>query len=186
LLPFLRGIRRFAEPCCGDGALVRHIESFGLRCVYQGDIATGQDALERDSYGDAQVIITNPPYTRKVMHRLIAHFTRIMPTWLLLESDWALTKQALPYMASCTDIVSVRRIRWFEGTKGNSKDNFGWYRFAAGHTAGPLLHCGDQIVMSKACAQCGRAYQPERSTARFCSAACKQAAWRRRVSVTQP
>ena len=24
LLPFLRGVRTFAEPCCGDGALVRH------------------------------------------------------------------------------------------------------------------------------------------------------------------
>ncbi len=34
LIPYLRGIRSFAEPCAGDGALVRHLESFGLRCVY--------------------------------------------------------------------------------------------------------------------------------------------------------
>src|SRR3982751_278794 len=45
LIPYLRGIRTFAEPCCGDGALVRHLESFGLRCVYAGDIRSGQDAL---------------------------------------------------------------------------------------------------------------------------------------------
>ena len=45
LIPHLRGVRTFAEPCCGDGALVRHLESFGLRCVYAGDIATGQNAL---------------------------------------------------------------------------------------------------------------------------------------------
>ena len=47
LVPFLRagGIRTFAEPCAGNGDLVRHLESFGLRCVYQGDIRTGQDAL---------------------------------------------------------------------------------------------------------------------------------------------
>ena len=45
LIPHLRGVRSFAEPCCGDGALVRHLESFGLRCVYAGDIAAGQDAL---------------------------------------------------------------------------------------------------------------------------------------------
>ena len=32
LIPHLSGIRTFAEPCCGDGALVRHLESFGLRC----------------------------------------------------------------------------------------------------------------------------------------------------------
>ena len=26
LIPHLRGVRTFAEPCCGDGALVRHLE----------------------------------------------------------------------------------------------------------------------------------------------------------------
>ena len=47
LLPYLRaeGIKTFAEPCCGEGDLTRHLESFGLRCVYAGDIRTGQDAL---------------------------------------------------------------------------------------------------------------------------------------------
>ena len=54
LIPYLRGVRTFAEPCCGDGALVRHLECFGLRCVYAGDIATGQDALALDQYGDAR------------------------------------------------------------------------------------------------------------------------------------
>ena len=33
LIPHLRGIRSFAEPCAGDGTLVRHLESYGLRCV---------------------------------------------------------------------------------------------------------------------------------------------------------
>src|SRR6478672_4825201 len=80
LIPHLRGIRMFAEPCAGDGALVRHLESFGLRCVYAGDIATGQDALALDTFGDADAIITNPPYERKTMHALISHFARILPT----------------------------------------------------------------------------------------------------------
>src|SRR5215831_9170189 len=93
LIPFLRrdGIRSFAEPCCGDGDLVRHLESFGLRCVYAGYIRTGQDALAFDSYGTPDAIITNPPHSRDVMHRLIVHLSRILPSWLLLDSDWALT-----------------------------------------------------------------------------------------------
>lgn len=33
LIPFLRGVSTFAEPCCGDRALVCHLQSFGLRCV---------------------------------------------------------------------------------------------------------------------------------------------------------
>jgi hypothetical protein len=133
LIPHLRGVRTFAEPCCGDGALVRHLELFGLRCAYQGDVATGQDALGLEHYGDADAIITNPPYTRPLMHALIQHFARILPTWLLLESDWAYTKQAGPFMPCCSDIVSVGRLRWIAGTTMNSKENFAWYRFDACH-----------------------------------------------------
>ena len=132
LIPHLRGIRTFAEPCAGDGALVRHLEAISLRCVYSGDIRSGQDALAINSYGKADVIITNPPYTRDLMHRLIAHFQRIAPTWLLLESDWAQTKQASPFMAACTDIVAIGRVKWIEGSKHTGKDNYAWYRFDAG------------------------------------------------------
>jgi hypothetical protein len=74
--------------CAGDGDLVRHLESFGSHCNWQGDIRTGQDALAVDSHGAADAIITNPPYTRDLMHRMIAHFSRNAPTWLILESDW--------------------------------------------------------------------------------------------------
>ena len=63
LTPHLRGIRCFAGPCAGDGALIRHLEEFGLRCVYAGEIRTGQDALGLDQYGAADCIITNPPLT---------------------------------------------------------------------------------------------------------------------------
>jgi hypothetical protein len=71
LIPHLRGVRSFAEPCAGDGALVRHLEGFGLRCVYAGDIRDGQDALALDDYGNADAIISNPPWSRDQMHRLI-------------------------------------------------------------------------------------------------------------------
>ena len=60
LSPWLHrhGIRRFAEPCCGDGDLARHLQAFGLHCVYAGDIATGQDALALEHYGDIDAGIT--------------------------------------------------------------------------------------------------------------------------------
>jgi hypothetical protein len=189
LIPHLRGIRTFAEPCAGDGDLVRHLESFGLRCVYQGDIRTGQDALAADSYGACDSIITNPPYTRDLMHRLIAHFERIAPTWLLLESDWAQTKQSAPFMPSCTDIVAIGRVKWIADSKHTGKDNSAWYRFDARHAAGPVFHGRDQGDAIPArrkiiCEQCGKAYDSERSSARFCSPRCKQAAYRKRLSVT--
>ena len=188
LIPHLHGIRSFAEPCCGDGALVRHLEACGLRCAYAGDIATGEDALAVDTYGRADAIITNPPYKRPLMHALIWHFAHIRPTWLLLETDWASTKQAAPFMPSCSDIVSVGRLRWIEGTTMSGKQNFAWYRFDARHAAGPIFHAHGSVPASShvsLCAQCSRVYRPQRSDSKFCSDTCRQRAYRGRLAVTQ-
>jgi hypothetical protein len=191
LVPYLRGIRTVAEPCAGDGALVRHLESFGLRCVYAGDIRTGQDALERDDYGGADCIITNPPYTRDVLHKLIPHFHRISVTWLLLPADFVSTVHAAPFLHHCSDIVTIGRVKWFPDSRYTSKDNFGWYRFDARHKGGTAIHrrghCSDNIVPIRRagiCEHCRRAYAPQRSSSRFCSQACKQRAYRNRLSVT--
>jgi hypothetical protein len=139
LLPFLDGIRRFAEPCAGAGDLVRVLEGTGLVCAYAGDISSGNDALARDSYGAIDAIITNPPHSREILHRLIAHFQGIAPTWLLIDADWAHTCQAGPFLPACTDVVSIGRIKWIPGSKYTGKDNYAWYRFEAGHIAGPVL-----------------------------------------------
>jgi hypothetical protein len=194
LIPHLRrhGVRSFAEPCCGDGALVRHLESFGLRCVYAGDIRTGQDALELEDYGGADCNITNPPYVRNLMHRLIEHFQRIAPTWLLLEADWASTKQAAPFLPACSDIVAIGRVKWIPESKHTGKENFAWFRFDARHASGPVFHWRDRPELrppAALCVQCGATYQPQRSDSRFCSNACRQRAYRERdkcnASVTQ-
>ena len=59
LIPYLAEVRVFAEPCCGDGDLVRHLESFGLVCGLADDLKFGQDARLTNSYGRMPVI-TNP------------------------------------------------------------------------------------------------------------------------------
>jgi hypothetical protein len=187
LIPHLHGIRSFAEPCAGDGALVRHLEGFGLRCVYAGDIRTGQDALERDDYGGAEVIISNPPWSRDLMHRLIVHFQSRGPTWLLLDADWAHTKQAAPFLPHCSDIVAVGRVKWIEGSKHSGKDNCAWYRFDIRHKAGPAFHGRDNVIPIRRagiCEQCHRVYEPQRSSSRFCSQTCRQRSHRSILSVT--
>ena len=189
LIPHLRAarVRTFAEPCCGDGSLVSHLTSHRLRCVYQGDISTGQDALAVDSYGAVDSIISNPPYgPRSLMHELIVHLQRIAPTWLLLELDWAATRQAEPFLPSCSDIVVVGRLRWIEGTKHTGKENFGWFRFSADHASGPIYHPRDSSSArpSRSCGQCGSPYRPQRADSRFCSDTCRQRAHRARLSVT--
>ena len=191
LIPYLRGsgITTFAEPCAGDGALVRHLEEFGPRCVYSGDISTGQDALALNHYGAADAIITNPPYTREPMHRLIAHFQRIAPTWLLIDYDWSATKQAAEYIPHCSDIVTIGRLKWIEDSKHTGKDNHAWYRFDIRHKSGPVFHGRNQSevipsLRARVCEQCRKPYEPQRSNSRFCSQACKQQAYRKRLSVT--
>ena len=102
LIPHLRGIRSFAEPCAGDGALVRHLESVGLRCVYAGDIRNGQDALAFDNYGATDAIITNPPYTRPsdacADRAPPAHCTNLAANRLRLVGDQAGGKVHAPLL----------------------------------------------------------------------------------------
>jgi hypothetical protein len=192
LIPYLRGIRTFAEPCAGDGDLVRHLEEFGLQCFYSGDIRSGQDAFQRDDYGEADAIITNPPWSRDVLHGLITHFQNIAPTWLLLDADWKETRQAAPFLPYCSDIVAIGRVKWIEGSKFTGKDNACWYKFDPRHTVGPVFHWRDQgkdqgwfqTLKRRICEQCGKAYEQCRSSSRFCSPACKQQAYRKRLIVT--
>ena len=155
-----------------------------------GDIRSGQDALALDHYGACDAIITNPPYTRDLMHRLIEHFQRIAPTWLLLETDWVSTLQAVPYLPHCSDIVTIGRVKWIEGSKHTGKDNHAWFRFDARHKGATAIHRrnqGEEIAplrRAAVCEQCRKSYQPQRSTSRFCSPACRQRAHHKRLSVT--
>ena len=84
------------------------------------------------------------PTPATLMHRLIEHFQDIAPTWLLLETDWAATLQAAPYLPHCSDIVTIGRVKWIEGSKHTGKDNHAWYRFDARHKGGPVFHRRDQ------------------------------------------
>lgn len=140
LLPHLHGVSTFAEPCAGQGYLVGHLQRHGLACAYEGDIQTGHDALDypfNENCGVFNAIITNPPWTRELLHPMITLFQRIAPTWLLFDSDWAYTGQAEPFLANCSHIVTVGRVKWIEDSKHNSKDNASWYRFHNQHTEGP-------------------------------------------------
>ena len=121
----------FAEPCCGDGALIRHLEAYGLCCVYSSDIETGQDALALTAAhcNGADAIITNTPYVKPLMHELIAHFQTIMQTsWLLFEQNRASTKHARPFLASCSDIVAIGQLKWIAGSKFAGFEHYAWYR----------------------------------------------------------
>jgi hypothetical protein len=142
LLPHLRGIRSFAEPCAGEGRLIRTLEGYGLSCAFSGDIETGFDALTGIAINHVKfdAIITNPPWTREILHPMILRFQSIAPTWLLFDADWPHTRQAYPFLDQCSHIVSVGRVKWIEDSKFTGKDNAAWYRFHDQHVGGPRFY----------------------------------------------
>lgn len=166
LLPELAGTDSFAEPMCGDGAIVRVLEARGWDAVFlcdlepQGDmieIAETADVLDTQAhhYDDADVIVSNPPWplppNKLVGERagtptvqIIEHLMAIKPTWLLLSADFMHNRYFEALAPFCTKVVAVGRVSWM----GNAKkgfDNAAWYRFDARAQNG-----GDWFVPNRA------------------------------------
>jgi hypothetical protein len=146
LLPHLEPGTLFAEPCAGDGRLVTYLEELGHVCAGAWDIApTSPDVMQADALQSELTMIdcyiTNPPWSRDILHPLIAHLIKTAPAWLLFDADWPHTKQARPFLAHCRKIVSVGRVKWIEGSKQTGKDNAAWYLFD-GRTDGGTLFYG--------------------------------------------
>jgi hypothetical protein len=129
LIPFLIQGSSYAEPCAGDWDLIYALKKHGFHCTYAGDIRDGRDAFDWVDGGEADYIVTNPPWTRNVLHDLIVHFSDQLPTWLLFDADWVHTKQSIPFLPRLRTIVSVGRVKWFWDSKQTGKDNVAWYEF---------------------------------------------------------
>ena len=135
LLPHLEYGAMFAEPCAGDGALIRALEAGGMSCIEaldiepKTDIAYRADALDWAADNSADYIITNPPWDRKLLHPMIIHFSDQRPTWLLFDADWMHTRQSAAFMPRLRKVVSVGRVKWIPDSKMTGKDNCAWHLF---------------------------------------------------------
>lgn len=151
LKPHLPGRFRFAEPCAANGQLVDYLRAIGGSCLEALDINPGRcDVMHGDALRwtprmrvlrPLDYIISNPPWTREILHRMIRWFSWIAPTWLLFDADWVHTKQAAPYLPWCRKIVSVGRVKWMAGSKNTGKDNAAWHFFDR-HQPGPTEFIG--------------------------------------------
>lgn len=136
LLPHLAPETCFAEPCAGAGDLIDHLTAAGHRCVWACDIEPKRsDIHENDAetcgLGAADLYITNPPWSRPVLHPIIANLSRQAPTWLLFDADWLHTRQSTPYLPALRKVVSVGRVKWIPDSPFTGKDNCAWYLFDA-------------------------------------------------------
>lgn len=136
----------FHEPCAGDFSLAKMLQDHtNTTCTYATDICPNHayvdkvDALTL-TYTNADMFITNPPWSRPILHKLIDHLSTMAPTWLLFDAAWAYTEQkamakregvkTVPELLKrCRKIVAVGRLQWIPDTKMKGKDDCAWYYF---------------------------------------------------------
>lgn len=136
LLPHIPKGTIYCEPCAGGGDLIGHLLTLGgHHCIAAYDAVMDPwpkiDAtwLLEDDLRGAEMIITNPPWDRPVLHQIIERCALLRPTWLLFDADWMHTAQAAPHLEICRKIVSIGRVKWIEGSKNSGMDNCCWYLF---------------------------------------------------------
>lgn len=133
LIPHLESGQSFYEPFAGDGAIVRHLDGI-MECSGMSDIEPMADGIEKknafDVYLDysTDIVISNCPWQRTILHKTINHFRVQKPLWLLFDMGWMNTVQAAEYLQYCDKIVSVGRVSWAGNGKSGMED-CGWFRF---------------------------------------------------------
>lgn len=134
LIPFIRGLK-VAEPCAGNGDLAELLEP-DVKVVWESDLdpqnkhilQKNASYLHKGDLSDCDVIVTNPPFTWKLLQPLLEHLPTLLPTWLLLPADCFHNKRMSQYVEKCSDIVSIGRLYWM-GNKIKGVDNYAWGRF---------------------------------------------------------
>lgn len=128
LLPHLADKTKYIEPCVGDGRLCDHLSIHGHECVGRYDLPDDFATKKYDT-SNAEFFITNPPWTRELLHPAIHNLRQQLPTWLLFDASWAYTRQAKDYLPYCLKIVTIGRVKWIENSKHTGKDDSAWYLF---------------------------------------------------------
>ena len=195
------------EPCAGQGAMAKVIADAGYAvlasdlvpyddCVFP--ILTGVDALEAPLPTGVQTIVTNPPYGKSLLPRLVAHWLDLLrpvngQLCLLLNARWSEGKQdgqdlTTRHPAYAGKVKMFERIKWFEGTDkdngGSPQHNHAWLIWDWHRDATKLpfdLSPGDPRLKT-GCAVCGASLEHMRPGAKTCSARCRAALSRRRAS----
>lgn len=142
LLPYL-DVREFVEPCAGEGHLLDQLEGYGLRCSRAVDVEPGRFDIEQ---GDACTlrtggvpVITNPPWSRGVLHEIIANLAPQGDTWLLFDADWLFTQQSAANRQYLHLVVPIGRLRWIAGSDHDAQDSCAWYLFGPNPPPAPVV-----------------------------------------------
>jgi len=131
--------RNYAEPCAGAENLINLLSEYA-DCIWTSDIdpqndfdtpVDVMDLVRLDFNVDCDLIITNPPYTKKILMPMIEKMLTLTENvWLLLPADM-MHNQYMSRLIDkhCISILSVGRLYWEAEKKVKGKDNYEWYFF---------------------------------------------------------
>ena len=206
--PLLAGVTAVAEPFCGKGNLVIAMRARGL-IVHASDIVDRgcPDSIVLDFLEMTErpvgcdVLVSNPPFAEamRIIELALALGFRIIV--LLLKANFTSTAERYERLHKLGHLrrvhVLAERLQDmhdanFTGEKASQSQDHAWFvldrNYCGPSTIIPVSINDPTARMpwqtGAVCEQCRKAYQPQRSTARFCSPACKQQAYRQRLSVT--
>jgi hypothetical protein len=208
--PLLAGLKTVCEPFCGLGNLVTAIRQRGL-IVHASDIQDRGcpdsivldflDMTERPP--DCHTLLSNPPYgiaMNSLEHAWALGFRLVV---FLLPPSFLFTADRFERLHKrghlCRVHALAERLQGmhdanFTGKKASQSQTHAWFVFDRDYCGPatinpvsiyrptermPWLGGADQH-----CEQCGKAYESQRSSSRFCSERCRQRAHRHRLSVT--
>jgi hypothetical protein len=138
ILPYIPHVRCAWECASASGKMARVLAQGSYRIVVESDICRGEDFLEQEQAPMVSVtgIITNPPYKRGIAQRFVEHALDLMKpvngtVAMLLPHGWDMAQERVhlfePHPAWRRKIAIRKRIRWFEGTKGNPRGFHAWF-----------------------------------------------------------
>jgi hypothetical protein len=150
------------------------------------------------------ILLSNPPFG--IAMEIIEHAWRLefRLVVLLMEPSFLFSADRFerihPHGHLCRIYPLAERLKDMHdanhiangGKKGSQPRMHCWYVFDrdyCGHATTIPVSINDPTARmpwqtTPRCEQCAKPYQPQRSTSRFCSPACKQLAYRKRLSVT--
>jgi hypothetical protein len=145
------------EPCCGDGAMARVLESHGHHVVGTDLFDRGYGEGGRDFMLETRLpdgvtaIVTNPPYGRG-LYRFVDHALELLlPVGgvlaLLVNIQWqtgAENSKRLIIPAFDASVFLTKRIVWFPGADGRPakqpQENHCWLIWNHARPPGPARH----------------------------------------------
>jgi hypothetical protein len=212
--PLLAGVTSVCEPFAGKGNLVMAMRGRGLvvhasDIEYRGCPDSVLDFFEMtERPPDCDVLVSNPPFSRAmeiIEHAWALGFRVVI---LLLKIQFLNTEEryermhkrghlrrVCPFAERLQDMHDAKHLA-AGGKKASQSQEHAWFVFDRDYcglsTNNPVSinHPAERMPWLRAggicriCEQCAKAYEPQRSSSRFCSPACKQQAYRKRLSVT--